>query len=69
MYKDYFREKRQELWAYLFGTSFLTMLVLCAGMAFFSAGPIILGTEMNANGTVEYLCLGRSCETYQAMDW
>jgi hypothetical protein len=38
-------------------------------VAFFSAGPIVLGSEMNANGTVEYLCLGRTCEEYRQMDF
>lgn len=30
-------------------------------------GPIVLGTEMNTNGHVEYLCLFDGCEDYTAM--
>lgn len=29
-----------------------------------SAGPVILGTEMNTNGQVEYMCLGQGCENF-----
>ena len=34
---------------------------------FVSSGPIILGTEMNTNGLVEHLCLGRGCELNNLM--
>lgn len=34
-----------------------------------SADPFVLGTEMNANGTVEYLCLGNGCESLPPMGW
>ena len=27
-----------------------------------STGPIVLGTEMNTDGLVEYLCLGMGCD-------
>jgi hypothetical protein len=30
-------------------------------MAILNSGPIVLGSEMNTNGMVEYLCLGTSC--------
>lgn len=30
--------------------------------AFASSGPLILGSEMNTNGLVEYLCLGSDCD-------
>ena len=62
--------KRKRLMnAYLFSLALLSMLLLCLGTAFVSAGPIVLGTEMNTNGLVEYLCLGRGCEDLTAMDW
>lgn len=41
------------------------VLLLCMGGlvgAFMSTGPLVLGTEMNTNGSVEYLCLGTDCE-------
>lgn len=31
-------------------------------LVFVSAWPLVLGSELNADGTVEYLCLGRGCE-------
>lgn len=48
------------------------LLAIFAGsllMASLSTGPVILGTEMNANGLVEYLCLGTGCEDFTAMRW
>lgn len=30
---------------------------------------IILGTELNANGTVEYMCLGNGCDNMRAFAW
>ncbi|NCC22312.1 MAG: hypothetical protein EOM26_07600 [Alphaproteobacteria bacterium] len=47
------------------GCSLLALFVVSgvlAGIAAFSSGPIILGTELNTNGLVEYLCLGVGCE-------
>lgn len=37
--------------------------------AFWYSGPLVLGTEINTNGLVEYLCLGRGCEFGAPMDW
>ena len=42
---------------------------VCLTVSVASADPFILRTEMNANGTVEYLCLGNACENLAAMDW
>jgi len=50
----------------------ICLLVLTIGSMLvfsFDSGPMILGTEMNANGTVEYLCLGSGCENVTPMDW
>lgn len=38
-------------------------------IASLNTGPVILGTEMNANGLVEYLCLGNGCENFTSMRW
>lgn len=43
---------------------FITLIVVftsSVSLAFASSGPIVLGTELNANGLMEYLCLGASC--------
>lgn len=41
----------------------LAFTLFCIVMAFASSGPIVVGTELNTNGVVEYLCLGKGCET------
>lgn len=48
--------------ATMFGMLMLCVLMLSLITAFSSTGPIVLGTEKNTNGLVEYLCLGRDCE-------
>ncbi|MEC7703171.1 MAG: hypothetical protein VYC19_10490 [Pseudomonadota bacterium] len=30
---------------------------------------IVLGSELNANGTVEYMCLGSGCDVMNRMTW
>lgn len=47
----------------LIGFLFLSVIL------FLSSGPIILGTEMNTNGLVEYLCLGSGCDDLHDMNW
>lgn len=54
--------------AMIFGVSIIAILIICIGVAL-SRNPIILGTEMNADGRVEYLCLGRGCEDYTKFKW
>lgn len=60
---------RETLYAGVFGLGLLTVFICALSLAVLSGGPFVLGTEMNANGTVEYLCLGLGCENFQAMDW
>lgn len=41
------------------------LLAFILGLLFFSlkgTGPIVLGSERNGNGSVEYLCLGMGCD-------
>lgn len=48
----------------------LVVVLLSVFVALFvNSGPIILGTEMNTNGLVEYLCIGNGCEDLTDMDW
>lgn len=54
--------------AALFGASIFLILILSLVGACVYSGPMILGTEMNANGTVEYLCLGNGCEDFTTME-
>lgn len=48
--------------AALFAAALITFIIACVYISITSSGPIILGSEMNTNGQVEYLCLGRGCE-------
>jgi hypothetical protein len=59
---------REEVKAALFAVGLMCFLLVLVVMLF-SAGPIILGTEMNTNGQVEYLCLGSGCESLYQMRW
>tara|TARA_B100001778_G_scaffold329540_1_gene330694 strand:+ start:4467 stop:4637 length:171 start_codon:yes stop_codon:yes gene_type:complete len=34
-----------------------------AALTYMGSGPVILGSELNTNGKVEYLCLGSSCDS------
>lgn len=56
------RHFRTEQKAAIFGLFLLTVLFVSVITAFSSAPTIVLGTERNTNGFVEYLCLGRDCE-------
>ena len=50
----------------LFGS--ILLLAVCMFISL-SSGPIILGTEKNTNGLVQYLCLGSGCEDLPSVDW
>ena len=63
------RHQKTYLQAIGFTFFLLTFFVGSLGTAYMSSGPIVLGTEMNSNGTVEYLCLGNGCHNVLAMDW
>lgn len=55
--------------ATLFAIFLLVLLATSLIAAFATAGPIVLGTEMNTNGLVEYMCLGRGCEDLTSFKW
>lgn len=43
--------------------SLLFLLALaCAYIVVTKSGPVVLGSELNTNGRVEYLCLGAGCD-------
>lgn len=48
--------------ATIFGACMITMVCFSLFMAVLNSDPIVLGTEINTNGQMEYLCLGRTCE-------
>ncbi|HPF78997.1 MAG TPA: hypothetical protein PLF01_06850 [Alphaproteobacteria bacterium] len=57
------RRLNRDQKALMFGILMLGIFSLSIMSAISSTGPLVLGTEKNTNGLVEYLCLGRDCET------
>lgn len=47
---------------FMFCFGLLCMFTFFVVTAFASAGPLVLGSELNTNGLVEYLCLGTDCD-------
>ena len=66
---SYAYRKRETIRASLFGAGLFACVVFSFIVAFNSMDSVILGTELNANGMVEYLCLGADCENLQNMNW
>jgi hypothetical protein len=69
MIQYYRRRRREEIQSILFAAFLVILVVACLAVSVASAKPLILGTELNSNGTVEYLCLGNGCEHLAPMDW
>lgn len=60
---------RQNLCAVMFSIFLFQVALGSIVLMMMSMDPVILGTEMNTNGMVEYLCLGNGCESYRDMYW
>jgi len=56
------RHMRTDKKAALFGLFLVTVLLISVITTLTSMPKIVLGTERNTDGFIEYLCLGRSCE-------
>ncbi|MEM9469384.1 MAG: hypothetical protein AAF988_04415 [Pseudomonadota bacterium] len=56
------RHMSEEKKAFMFGGFLLTVFLISVITAMNASPRIVLGTELNTNGYVEYLCLGRDCE-------
>ncbi len=71
VYSPHYQHKssRTELKAAVFALFLCLCLITVISLSIVNMGPLIIGTEMNANGTVEYLCLGNHCENLTPMDW
>ena len=65
----YNKKHKQEIYAFLFGVVLGVIFLSALVIAFNSTGPIIIGTEMNTNGMVEYMCLGNGCEEVLEFSW
>lgn len=57
-----FKYYTMEQKATLFGSLMFVLIALSICTAFITSDPLILGTEINTNGQMEYLCLGLDCE-------
>jgi hypothetical protein len=66
--RHYYSQTRDAYKGAALAAGLLMMVLLFFAMAL-SSGPIILGTELNANGSVEYLCAGSGCEDFSDMHW
>ncbi|MFP4312941.1 MAG: hypothetical protein ACLFR0_01330 [Alphaproteobacteria bacterium] len=64
----YRRGRACEIWTSAFFILLIIAVFIFTAFAVFDS-PVILGTEKNANGLVEYLCLGSGCDNLQDMDW
>ena len=56
--KYYTKEQK----ATVFASFMFVLIVLSICTAFVVSDPLVLGTEINTNGQMEYLCLGLDCE-------
>lgn len=63
------RYTRTEVKAAVFGVALCALFFITVGLSIIMSGPIIMGSELNPNGTVEYLCLGSGCENLMQMNW
>lgn len=54
--------RREQIKATIFAFFLVAAIVGSLVFSIAASGPIVLGTEMNTNGFVEYLCLGKGCE-------
>ena len=55
--------KTDYICSIVFFLTLISVLFFASVTAFLSLeNPVVLGTEINSDGTIEYLCLGRSCE-------
>jgi|TARA_R110002126_G_scaffold215287_1_gene361444 hypothetical protein len=63
------RRDKETIKAVSFCGTLLLFALSAVVLSFSSIDRVILGTELNGNGTVEYLCLGTSCEGLTNMDW
>lgn len=72
MQKDvimYRAERKCTIAPILFGLFLITVVVLSLLSVFLNSGPIVLGSEMNTDGHVEYLCLGSGCDQLADFSW
>lgn len=57
-----YKGRADRIKATIFVALIILVLAYLCFTVFAHSGPIVLGSEMNSNGQVEYMCIGRSCE-------
>lgn len=68
--KDHTKHCKAEMYkALAFSGLLIAMLVISLSASIGQADRVILGTEMNTNGQVEYLCLFDGCDDLTAIRW
>lgn len=65
----YSRITKKEIVAGAFALCLAVFLIVMVFISINAAGPFVVGTELNPNGTTEYLCMGRGCEGLTPMDY
>ena len=63
------RRDKETLKAVSFSFSLLLFTFCLVILCLSSVDRVVLGTELNGDGSVEYLCLGSSCDGLTRMDW
>lgn len=62
--------RRELLSASLFTFGLVVFISVMVYLSITSVSDsFILGSELNGDGTVEYMCLGTHCEDLNRMDW
>jgi hypothetical protein len=69
IYKNRTARHKENIKAYIFGIGLLLMLGFSILTGVSSAGPIVLGSEINGNGMMEYMCLGNGCDQFNDFKW
>jgi hypothetical protein len=53
----------------MFFLSLAAIILVLTVSSLMSLDQLILGSELNGDGSVEYLCLGRGCDGLTYLDW
>jgi hypothetical protein len=68
-FKEYNRYKRELVLNPILFFFLIVIFAIACGIVAYDNSNKVLGTELNANGEVEYLCLGTACEDLPPMKW
>jgi|GEM_PF-1287532 len=63
------KNNQDYLKSVFFALCILSIIIFCILCTYSALGPLILGTELNADGSVEYMCLGNGCRDLSDFKW